>query len=293
MTDLALIPPIPHLDLGTTKRHLLLAHLCDDPKYFLYYRNRRLQGDFLILDNSAYEFHGSQGTISYLLALGYHLRAQEIVVPDTIMRERSTYSHMLDSAAFLNSTAGQYAWKRAEGPRIMVVPQVDPETQDIDDYDEHAQLLMELWHYVNPYLAGHITLGISKNMDRLEGGWPKIFEQVVTNLTANYPIKVHLLGLPHRLQMIRQLLRDYPFIRSLDTAQPFISALAQQSMQLLDAELVGRPTGYLTTTLTPEGIRLATKNIDFMYKYLISPPQVSKPRPMNDAEATKFQNASL
>src|SRR6516165_8472920 len=107
---LALIPPTPHLDLGFTDIHLLLAHLCDDPKYLQYYRGRSLRGDHLTLDNSAYEQHGaSAGGMAEILALSYYVQIDEVVAPDWIKNERKTYAYMLDSVAFLQSNAGQKA----------------------------------------------------------------------------------------------------------------------------------------------------------------------------------------
>lgn len=267
MTKLALIPPTPHLDLGNTTVHMMLAHLCDDPEYVKHYRHQKLIGDFLILDNSAYEFGESQVNMAALLAHGYYLQVDELVAPDVIMDERGTFAKTLDSIAFMESVVGQMAWKRAGQPRIMVCPQVDPEHQSIDSYHRHATLLMEMWHYQTPYLSGHITLGVTKNMNKLLGGWRSLFREVVSDLGINYPIQVHALGMPKSLVTVKKVLKDNPFIRSIDTALPFVCATQHMKMQVPDGALPSRPEGYLDRKFTPEEVALAIENIQFTHKY--------------------------
>lgn len=274
MTKLALIPPLPNLELGGDM-HMLLAHMCYDPTYTQFYRKRSVQGDFLILDNSAYEMTDSHASMFDLLALGYcNVRVDEIVAPDRIMHEQGTYAHALESIDVMSSTIGQLAWKRAGSPRIMVVPQVNPDIQTIDSYDRHARLLMDMWHTGAPYLSGHITLGVSKNMDKLHGGWLLIFREVVRELIKEYPLQVHVLGLPHRLVNTRRVLKENTYIRSIDTAQPFISAIAGQSMQVPDQELAKRPKDYLETPLTEEQVPMANQNIQWMRDWFQVKPLV-------------------
>lgn len=289
MTQLALIPPLPHLDLGTTKMHLLLAHLCEKDEYIQFYRNRSLHGDYLILDNSAFEFGSSQTAMADMLALAYYIQVDEIVVPDVIMHERSTYARMLESAAFMESMVGQRAWKRAGSPRIMVVPQVHPGTQEIDSYDRHARLLMQLWHSSIPYLGGHITLGVSKNMNKLHGGWLMLFREVVQELRKEYPIQVHALGLPKQLSAIRRTLKENPYIRSIDTALPFVAALHDTTLQVPDDQLPHRPGDYLDAELTDGQIDLAKQNVDWMIDYFVRPGESVFQRPMTNQERVKFE----
>lgn len=53
----AFIAPTNYLHLvpEESKFHLLLAHLMDNPKYTEFYRKRQLAGDFIIIDNGAFE----------------------------------------------------------------------------------------------------------------------------------------------------------------------------------------------------------------------------------------------
>lgn len=289
MTQLALIPPTPHLDLGITNMHLLLAHLCKNLQYLQFYRKRSIQGDHLILDNSAYEFADSQASMAKMMALGYYIQVDELVVPDAIMDEQMTYGHTLEAVEFMSTAAGQHSWKRAGSPRLMVVPQVNPETQGIDSYDRHARLILDTWHSVAPYLSGHITLGVSKNMNNLHGGWTFLFREVISDLIKEYPIQVHCLGCPKKLVQVRRVLKENPYIRSLDTALPFVSALHGVSMQSPDEAFPRRPAGYLDMEMTEEQIQLAGTNIGFLLSYFVLPAQPVFSREPTPKEAHQFE----
>ena len=54
-----LISPTKYLHLipEDSTFHLLLAHLLKDDEYAAFYRKRKEQGDFIIIDNGAFEFH--------------------------------------------------------------------------------------------------------------------------------------------------------------------------------------------------------------------------------------------
>jgi len=58
----AFITPVPELERFATASdyHLVLAHICEQyPEYVEFYRERVKQGDYIILDNSAFELSGS------------------------------------------------------------------------------------------------------------------------------------------------------------------------------------------------------------------------------------------
>lgn len=269
MTEIALIPPVPHLrDFNTTGTCMLLAHLCKQPDYVKYYRERRMLGDYLILDNSAFELGASLSSMPMLMALGSYLQAQEIVAPDSIMDQHGTYGRSLEAVTWMASHVGQHAWRQAGSPRIMVVPQVDPSHETSDDYGEHAELLMKLWHDGAPYLRGHITLGVSKNMDRLFGGWMLLFHEIVRDLIRGFPIEVHCLGAPKSLTRIKKVIQRESYIRSLDTALPFVCAVhGVELSEANDNELPKRPDNYLDAVLV-DNVDCARRNVTYMIEVL-------------------------
>lgn len=77
------IAPTPYLEFTTASRtHLVLAHLVHtDKQYAEFYRNRKKAGDFIMLDNSAYELKESFSP-DLLLDLGKSINADAIVLPD-------------------------------------------------------------------------------------------------------------------------------------------------------------------------------------------------------------------
>lgn len=58
ITKHAFISPIPYLQYvpSDSRVHLMLVHLMDDERYNQFYRDKQRRGDFIIIDNSAFEF---------------------------------------------------------------------------------------------------------------------------------------------------------------------------------------------------------------------------------------------
>lgn len=82
------ITPIPYLDkfaspdIAGSNRHLVLAHLVDrDPEYAAYYAGRNQLGEYVMMDNSAYELHEPYSP-DKLLELARKCVADAIVLPD-------------------------------------------------------------------------------------------------------------------------------------------------------------------------------------------------------------------
>lgn len=82
------ITPIPYLDKFASpikdapNRHLVLAHLVDKNQYYAnYYLHRSLAGDYIMMDNSAYELHEPYSP-NKLMRLAELCGADAIVLPD-------------------------------------------------------------------------------------------------------------------------------------------------------------------------------------------------------------------
>ena len=78
------ITPISYLDLYAiaSKRHLVLAHLVDqNDVYANFYKTRSECGDYIMMDNSAYELHEPYSP-EKLLSLAEKCGAHAIVLPD-------------------------------------------------------------------------------------------------------------------------------------------------------------------------------------------------------------------
>jgi hypothetical protein len=149
----------------------------------------------------------------------------------------------------------------------MVVPQADHKSEDIVDYERHARILLEAWLCV-PHLQDHITLGVSKNMNKLGGSWLRLFDQVIQHLVADYSIQVHCLGAPKDISLLRMLIGDNPYIRSLDTALPFVCAIHGIELRKNSSTLPARPGFYETYQFDDSQLALAHFNVDFLTEVL-------------------------
>lgn len=119
------IAPTAYLTHYATQsnRHLVLAHLVSkDPAYAEFYRHRSLAGDFIIMDNGAFELGGSYAP-EKLISLGQMCGADAIVLPDYPFQPSSVTVEAAEKWAPMIKDAGF---------RTMFVPQ--SETGDIDGW---------------------------------------------------------------------------------------------------------------------------------------------------------------
>ena len=107
------IVSVPHLDLVIQRKqglHLILAHLCDEePKYKEFYKKRAEAGDYIILDNSAYEL-GHSYPAERLFELGLEIGCKEIMAPEAFGDSKQTQDLVMDFVfkrdKYLSPTSG-------------------------------------------------------------------------------------------------------------------------------------------------------------------------------------------
>lgn len=222
----ALICPIPHLKTwGMGGTHLLLSHLCNDRKYRAHYKLERRQGAYLILDNSAHENKAGEKP-EVIARLTEVFNPQEIVVPDVLFDSEQTIANALKAHEvwFENKSIVSMA-----NPQLMYVPQGRTKA-------EWAVCLNELVriHRYSAHRHGsrqRFTLGVSKDYEDWNGGLPLLFAEYIAPLRDRLHMEgclmdVHLLGWGRRLWDLRRLTQKYPWIRSVDSAKPFVYAMA-------------------------------------------------------------------
>lgn len=259
---IALIPPIPNLgDYAVGGIHLLLSHLFDEfPEYEKHYRTRSQAGDYVILDNSAHE-HGKGDALEALLARAASVEADEVVIPDVLFDARGTVESARQALRWLKSGEGHAMYELAGSPRLMYVPQGDTRP-------EWAWCLREL-------MAAHEAVqeeleletpvvGISKDYYFWHRGLTSLIQDNLVDLRVNQGIDVHCLGWPTDLWALAKVQRDHPWVRSTDSAKPFVYA---KSGILLEPggkvpEYPRRDERYFHDPLPPEALDLAEKNIE-------------------------------
>lgn len=257
----ALIPPIPHLRrFASGGTHLLLSHLFTYPEYISHYQKRSEEGDYVILDNSAHEA-GQGHKMSTLLIQASAVLADEVVVPDVLFDARGTVEGARSSLRWLRGVEGQSAYQDALRPRLMYVPQGA-------NRSEYAWCLREMMS-AHEGAQEHIELdppviGISKDYYNWQPqGLHGLIRDFMTDLRVNQKADIHCLGWPTDLWAIAPVARYYPWVRSTDSAKPFVYA---KNNILLEPggkvpEYPHRDPGYFEEELKDEQLEIATINV--------------------------------
>jgi hypothetical protein len=259
----ALIPPIKHLDeFGSGPFHLLLTHLLDKPTYKRHYKAQRKSGAYLVLDNSAHEHGAGQDPVS-LLKAGFELDAQEIVVPDVLDNAEKTIEACL-AAHEEWFEGGSREILDAYSPAFMYVPQ----GKDESDWLICLNCLVQIHQYcARKYsLRRDFVIGVSKDYDAWDGGVLKLLEEHVvpireTLAQSGIKMSVHMLGWMRNLRNLQVIAAKHKWIRSTDSAKPFVYALAGVDLlESLDTEYPTRPHYYFSSTFTPRQKKYARNN---------------------------------
>jgi hypothetical protein len=216
----ALIPPISELDhfRDLNDMHLALNHLLEDSDYLDFMVDCGKEGDWITLDNSAHEFQSGQ-PIQDVLVNAIQIRAREIVIPDTLFHAMYTVESGRKAMKFLAQSP--LFSSCSPTPRLMVVPQ----GRDEDDWAWCLRQLVESAHSWG--FRELLTIGLSKDYESypgFEGGLNHLIQNHCVPMHKAFGIKTHLLGWPCNWNII-DLSRNYPCLRSTDTAKPFIYAM--------------------------------------------------------------------
>ncbi len=218
----ALIPPVPDLDRYATGTgiHLLLSHLFKKDGYVEYYRERSEAGDYVILDNSAHEF-AMGNKISRLLDEAERVEADEVVIPDVLFDAKATVEAARHSLRWLETPRGRRAFARSGRPRFMYVPQGE-------DRQAWAWCLKQLLSLHDTADAEYVepVIGISKDYYYWQGGIQSLIRTHIAHLRASRPkvLDLHILGWPTDLWQTASIAREFPWVRSTDSAKPFVYA---------------------------------------------------------------------
>lgn len=257
---IALIPPTPNLvNLPRTGIHLLLSHNFDSQEYIEYYQERRKHGDLLILDNGAHE-NGIGEAASLLLAKAALVNAQEVVVPDVLFDRRGTVERTKRFLRYIVSRHGKDDYVRAGSPRLMLVPQA-PERAE---WDMCLHAMLTAWDLIIPDYMESPVIGISKDYDNWRGGLLRLISDFVEPLYDERDFDVHLLGWSNNLWSTAHLADAFPWIRSTDSAKPFV--FAKRHIRLEPGGRIPkyprRDPRYFVEPLTPQQWEIAMVNVE-------------------------------
>jgi hypothetical protein len=245
--ELAVIPPTPMLGhILAQPIHLCLAHLVlADDKYAEYYRNRRSEKEYVILDNSAYEFERSL-SVEELMEASKKIQPSEFVLPDVMCNKDETVAEVIKALDAIQISIP-----------FMAVPQGK-------NYYEWNECLEEILALGDPRIK---TIGIPRVIDT----WNRFRYPMIKMIPET--MNIHLLGWAGGTAASVPLVIEklYPKrVRSIDTAKPIHYALANQAItDMFYAAGVNAPTrgtDYFNTSWIDFGVlaRRVRSNIEAM-----------------------------
>lgn len=253
-----LIAPIPHLSLVDQTMHLLLSHLVENADYAEWFKLRKVAGDYLILDNSAHEFiRGEQAKT--LLRQAINLKVDEIVLPDHLFEAASTVERTSEALDYICGNG--YPAILSLKPRFMMVPQGRTES----DFRRCLGGLLDVYHEAQTVHGVELfrkpVIGLSKDYEVWYGGLNHLIERHLYPLVEAGIIDVHCLGWGRRLWDLPNLARNFPKLRSVDSAKPFVYGRAGITLNTgAVPQYPKRPEDYFEKSLDTRQWDIAFKN---------------------------------
>lgn len=168
------ITPVSYLDLFAvaSDRHLVLAHLVDrDEAYANFYKTRSELGDYIMMDNSAYELHEPYSP-DKLISLAKLCGAHAIVLPDYPFQEAEV---TIEAA---REFAPQF---KAAGFHTFFVPQ--SQKGDLEDW-----IRAYAWARDNPDIdiIGMSILGIPNALPSIDPAYARVVMTSILQTTGEF-----------------------------------------------------------------------------------------------------------
>ena len=208
------IAPTAYLDLtAASNTHLVLAHLVDtDPVYASFYYKRFRLGDYIIMDNSAYELKTPYAP-TQLIDLGKKCGAHAIVLPD--------YPFQPGSVTIQAANEFIPIFKD-NGFQTFFVPQSD--RGDLDDW-----LKSYAWAASCPQIdiIGMSILGIPNALPHIDPSFARVVmtEKLISLGIFNFDKHHHYLGLNAGPALEIPSLLEMNALTTIDSSGPIQAAL--------------------------------------------------------------------
>lgn len=210
----------------------------------------------MVLDNSAYE-EGTGHLAETLLEQALLVGAREIVVPDVM--------HSAEGTLELSGQALDFFKKnRTLLDKHKITLMLVPHAATIYSWGWCANTLAGM-HYQR-FGSRPFTFGIPKDYEGWVGGRAGLIQRFILPLN-DMSFETHLLGVGEDLTSIDAMRSRYPWIRSTDTAKPFVYAWHRIRLSPLygpQPEYPGRPDNYFDLEFDAEQLALAKINAKVM-----------------------------
>lgn len=221
---LAIISPIPDLERFATqsRMHMVLAEYLDhyDDRYLNFYKYRRSIGEYVIMDNGAHE-HDMPMSMPRLMELAVELQPSEIILPDVQRNRAATVAATALAIRWLEDNP--HVYDAAGKPALQIVPQGENMTEWISCRYDLLLAVKRFLHTCNlSESRRRPVIGIAKhNQDTVIGGVERCVSVCIAGIDQT---DIHMLGWPRELNVIPRIARNFPQVRSVDTARPIAFA---------------------------------------------------------------------
>lgn|GEM_PF-6136419 len=232
--ELCFITPINFLEEFATQSryHLILPHICQtSKKYKDFYRERRKEGDFVILDNGSYELDKPIGN-KEIIDIACDLDVNEIVLPDYIEDIEKTLEA---SYIFLSEIEKNNLLKKFQYAFVM-------QGKKVKDLEKAIKLALEVNECKTLCFSGIPSSMYLLMVNELEGSgeWytPKSLSFTMRHLYSRVTLyfflkkegyidelkkhnkKIHILGLTDGVELLNYAKEDV--VRSCDSSSAFV-----------------------------------------------------------------------
>lgn len=240
--------------------HLLISQeVLKNKKYREKYLEKSLNGNFIIMDNGAFEY-GNAAPLDDVIEAVEAVEATEMVLPDCYLDVRITIKRVLD-------TLNELEKKSYRPVSLMAVPQ--GETQD-----EYMKCLSILLLIDEIDTIGFSYGAINKAFERYKLPPSLLRPTVISFVHQHFDLgstnkEFHCLGIgghPHEIEFLKK----FKFIRSVDSSKAFVCAVHGIDIkETLPANYVipERPDDYFSIQVSEDVVKLALKNIETMEEY--------------------------
>lgn len=242
----------------------------DNSDYAAHYKRERERGAYLVLDNSAHEFKQGQAAAD-LLEHAVFLNAQEVVVPDCLENGPQTVELAIQTLEMWYE--GDTQEMVDLNPALMYVPQGKDEAEWKTCFEELIRLHVFMSKRVKGFRRSFV-LGVSKDYDIWDGGLIHLLREYVAPMReklwqeSEIKMQVHMLGWMRYLWHLNAIALEFPWIRSTDSAKPFVYALdgVVTSPNQPIPPYPTRQENYFDLKLTTQGRKRATRNVHIFRK---------------------------
>lgn len=266
------IPPCAHVTefMENEHTHLVLAHIFQQyPQYAKHYSElahiRAKVPPYIILDNGAYEL-GKSISPTDLYHIAKKVRANEVAMPDALRDREAT---LIATESGLRAFQALLHEDNMIGPNIMLIPQGRTVAEWAYCLFKMVDLYVNRYRFTQEFYRSALVIGVPKWLQELPGGRYDMIANyvhpVVSDLCGtviHVPVHVHCLGWETDMFSVGRLVRDFPWIRSIDSAKPFRFAAANK---LLDWTLCQpdyrHGSDYFNWELNPIQLAFAKDNL--------------------------------